>query len=68
MCVGIVAGVAAAGALSGLVKSMLFGLSPLDPITYAAVAAMLIGVGLLASYLPARRASRLEPTQALREE
>jgi ABC-type lipoprotein release transport system permease subunit len=47
---------------------MLFGLSPLDPITYAAVAAMLIGVALLASYLPARRASRLEPTQALREE
>jgi predicted permease len=67
VCVGIVAGIAAAGALSGLVKSMLFGLSPLDPITYAAVAAMLIGVALLASYLPARRASRLEPTQALRE-
>ena len=68
VCVGIVAGIAAAAALSGLVKSMLFGLSPLDPITYAAVAAMLIGVALLASYLPARRASRLEPTQALREE
>jgi len=68
VCVGIAAGLAAAAALSGLVESMLFGLSPLDPITYAAVAAMLIGVALLASYLPARRASRLEPTQALREE
>ena len=65
---GIVSGIAAASALSGLVRSMLFGLSPLDPITYTAVAAMLIGLALLASYLPARRASRLEPTAALREE
>jgi predicted permease len=67
-CAGVVVGVAAAAGLSGLVKSMLFGLSPTDPLTYAVVAALLLGAALLASYLPARRASRLEPTEALRQE
>jgi len=68
VALGIAAGFAAAAMLSRLVASMLFGLSPIDPITYGTVAAILTGVALLASYLPARRASLLEPTEALREE
>jgi len=67
VALGIAAGFAAAAMLSRLVASMLFGLSPIDPITYGTVAAILTGVALLASYLPARRASLLEPTEALRE-
>jgi len=65
--VGLLIGVASASSLSGFVKSMLFGLSSTDPVTYAAVAAVLAVVALAASYLPARRASRLAPTDALRE-
>jgi len=65
---GIVAGVAAAYGLSRLVASMLFGLSPTDPLTYAAMAAVLMAVATAASGLPAVRASRLEPTAALRQE
>jgi ABC-type lipoprotein release transport system permease subunit len=48
--------------------TLLFGLQPGDPLTLAAAAAGLGMVALLASYLPAVRASRLEPTEALREE
>jgi ABC-type lipoprotein release transport system permease subunit len=47
---------------------MLFGLSPIDPGTYAGVSVLLIGVALAASGLPALRASRLQPAEALREE
>jgi predicted permease len=68
VCVGIAAGVAAAYGLSRLVTAMLFGLSPTDPLTYAAVAAMLMAVATAASGVPALRASRLEPTEALRVE
>jgi predicted permease len=68
VCAGTVAGIAAATALSGVLNAMLFGLSPIDPATYAGVAALLAGATFLASYVPARRASRLEPTEALREE
>jgi predicted permease len=66
-CAGVTAGIAAAGGLSGLIKARLFGLSPIDPTTYVVVALLLIGVTLLASSLPALRASRLQPTDALRE-
>jgi predicted permease len=68
VCLGVVCGVAAANGSSRLVATMLFGLTPTDPLTYAAAAALLIAVALLASFLPALRASRLEPTEALREE
>jgi predicted permease len=65
---GIAAGVAGAWASSRLVASMLYGLSPADPLTYLSVAIVLIVVALLASLLPALRASRVDPMTALRAE
>jgi len=58
----------AAAVASYVVASMLFGLSPADPLTHLAAATMLGAVALVASSLPALRAARLEPTEALREE
>jgi putative ABC transport system permease protein len=66
--VGIAAGLAGAAGLTRLMSALLFGVSPMDPATYAAVAAGLAGTALLASYLPARRASRVDPADALRFE
>jgi predicted permease len=68
VCLGVAVGLAAAYGASRLVATMLFGLSPTDPLTYGAVAALLIAVALLASLLPARRASLLDPMTALRVE
>jgi predicted permease len=65
---GIVLGLAAAYGASRFVESMLFGLSPGDPTTYAAVALLLASVALLASLLPARRATQVDPLVALRTE
>ena len=65
---GLLAGIAAASGLSRLVAAMLFGLSPADPTTYLATAAMLGAVATAASCLPAWRATQLEPTVALRTE
>jgi predicted permease len=64
--VGIVIGVAGAAGLTRLMSSLLFGVSPLDWITYVVVALGLAGTALLASYLPAARAARLDPSAALR--
>jgi ABC-type lipoprotein release transport system permease subunit len=47
-------------------SALLFGVGPMDPVTYAAVSAGLAGVALLATWLPARRASRIDPVVALR--
>jgi predicted permease len=63
---GIAAGIAATYGADRLVASMLFGVSPLDPLTYGAVAAGLTAVALLASLAPARRASRIDPVVALK--
>jgi putative ABC transport system permease protein len=49
-------------------SAFLFGVGPMDPITYTAVSAALTAVALLATYLPARRASRVDPIVALRAE
>ena len=65
---GLVAGVAGALALSKLLASFLFGVQPTDPSTYVAVASVLLIAAALASYLPARRAMRVDPVVALREE
>jgi ABC-type lipoprotein release transport system permease subunit len=51
-----------------LMKSLLFGISPLDPLTYASVPVVLVTAAVLASYLPARRASAVDPMDALRAE
>jgi putative ABC transport system permease protein len=64
---GMIAGLAGAWALSGLLKGLLFGIGPRDVATYLAVPAVLASVALVAAYVPARRASRLEPMDALRE-
>lgn len=68
MLVGIGAGIPAALALSRLVKSQLFGIEPADPLTLAVAAGTLALVGLIAGYIPARRAAGVEPVFALRYE
>jgi len=65
---GVAAGAVAALALSHLLASFLYGTRPDDPATYAAVAAVLLATAALASYFPARRAMRIDPITALREE
>jgi putative ABC transport system permease protein len=65
---GVIAGVAAAAALARLVASQLFQTSEFDPLTFAAMAAVLVAVALAASYIPARRATRVDPMVALRYE
>jgi ABC-type antimicrobial peptide transport system permease subunit len=65
---GIGVGVPAAMSLSRLVRSQLFGISPADPLTIGAAAVTLGLVALFAGYIPARRASRVQPVVALRFE
>ncbi|MEO8370426.1 MAG: ABC transporter permease [Candidatus Solibacter sp.] len=65
---GIAAGLASAMALTGLLKSLLFGVGPHDVVTLAGVPLILGAVALLASWLPARRAARMPPVDALRAE
>ena len=65
---GVVLGIAAAIAASRLLKSFLFGLSATDPLTMVGSTLLLLLVAALAGYLPARRASRMDPMVALREE
>ena len=66
--VGAVAGLLSAAALSSLIKSLLFGVEPIDPITYAVVAVGLLTVAAIASYVPARRITQIDPYEALRAE
>jgi ABC-type antimicrobial peptide transport system permease subunit len=64
--VGVAFGLAGALALTRVLKSLLFGVSATDPLTFAGITALLILVTLAASYIPARRALRLEPYIALK--
>ena len=66
--IGVVIGVCAAAGLMQLMKSLLFGISPLDPFTYIAIPLVLVASAALASYLPARRAASVDPVEALRAE
>jgi ABC-type antimicrobial peptide transport system permease subunit len=65
---GAIAGAAMAVAVTRLLTGMLFGLSPLDPVTFGAVGVTLAGVAVVASWIPARRALHVDPTVSLRSE
>jgi ABC-type antimicrobial peptide transport system permease subunit len=65
---GLILGVIGALALTRVISGFLYEVSPTDPVTFAAVALFLIAVSLLACYLPARRATRIDPMVALRYE
>jgi putative ABC transport system permease protein len=65
---GVIVGALAALLLARSIRTMLFQVSPNDPVTYAAVAVFLAAVAIAASYIPARRATRVDPIIALRHE
>ena len=65
---GIAIGAAGALALTAMIKSLLFQVTPTDPMTFVVVALVLAATAVLASYVPARRAARIDPVEALRSE
>jgi ABC-type antimicrobial peptide transport system permease subunit len=66
--VGAVVGVVAALGLGRFMSSLLYGIGPADPMTYAAALGVTIAAAALASYVPARRAANIDPTETLRAE
>jgi putative ABC transport system permease protein len=66
VAIGTVLGLAGAAVLTRFIASMLFGVTARDPLTFVAVAALLAGVAMVASYVPARRAMKVDPVEALR--
>jgi putative ABC transport system permease protein len=66
--IGALIGVVAALLTTRLLANLLFGVKPVDPIAFGATSAMMIGIGMLASYVPARRASSVDPMKALRSD
>jgi len=66
--VGIILGLGGAFALTRVMRTLLFGVEPSDPLTFVAVSLLLLAIALLACWLPARRAARVHPMEALRYE
>ena len=66
--IGIAIGAAGALAVTQLIRSFLFGVSPSDPLTFTGISFILVSVATLASYIPARRAMKVDPNTALRYE
>ena len=64
--IGVAIGLVAAAALTRILPSLLFEVSPVDPVTYCAVSAGLLAAAAVASYVPAHRASKINPVEALR--
>ena len=68
VALGIAAGIGLALAAGRFAASFLRGVTPYDPLTYTAVAVLLAGIGVIATWVPARRAAALDPVRALRQE
>jgi len=68
VAIGLTVGFAAAAGVSRLLRSLLFGVNPIDPLTYGAIALVLGGVALVACLVPVRRALRTEPLEVLRHD
>jgi ABC-type antimicrobial peptide transport system permease subunit len=66
--IGVVIGLGAAVAVARMLRTLLFGVSPLDPLSFAAVPFILAGAAALASFLPASRVAAINPVEALKDE